>query len=737
MPGERVRFDRRTIEAGIAAALVPVFFLGLAGPLPAVSARDGLTTSADLLETLEVRPEAGVPLDPKGFGRWIDADRDGCDTANEVLIAASHPSMIVVEPPCTIISGSWISLYDRLFASDPAEMTVDHMVPLEEAWLSGAWAWTAEQRRDFANDLKYPDTTLRAVTRAVDDDKGSKDPGQWQPPGSGVQCGYADKWIFVKSRWNLSVDPAEYAALMEMLGDNCPEGTLIPERGLTPGMGPAAIIGEVSSVGTVFSLLTVEAYAEDGSVAGRTSVDADGSYELTGLAPGTYRLKFLGGTSGALDRWYSSDSPGQEPTPVHVSSGEVISGIDTGLEKPRLFTDIPPEHPNFDTILWAAVSGYITGYPDGTFRADIPVNRGSLSAILYRYAGSPAVPPNAPTFSDLTPGSDYNDAVRWVAAWGIDDGFTDGTFRPEEEITRRTLAVFLHRLADSPRVPPDAHIYSAYPDILPGMPNYEELAWLASTFVVVGNPDGSFGPDQPVERGAMARSLNFYRFGFNFPVIGTSPAPASTHVSVDAGVIPDAPTTASGTAFTDVPPGALFYREISWLAESRVSTGWIEAGGTRTYRPAQQVNRDQMAAFLFRLAGRPDFVPPLQSPFADVPTTHAFYKEISWLWSEKISEGWREADGTRTFRPAATVNRDQMAAFIYRHAGSPAYEPDGQSAFADIPTDHAFYKQISWLASTAISNGWTEADKTRTFRPGAAILRDQMAAFMHRCASND
>jgi len=112
MPGERIRFDRRIIDAGIAVALVPVFFLILAVPLPAAGARDGLTTSADLLETLEVLSEGGVPFDPKGFDHWIDADLDGCDTASEVLMAASHPSMIVVEPPCTIVSGSWISLYD-------------------------------------------------------------------------------------------------------------------------------------------------------------------------------------------------------------------------------------------------------------------------------------------------------------------------------------------------------------------------------------------------------------------------------------------------------------------------------------------------------------------------------------------------------------------------------------------------------------------------------------------------
>ena len=121
--------------------------------------------------------------------------------------------------------------------------------------------------------------------------------------------------------------------------------------------------------------------------------------------------------------------------------------------------------------------------------------------------------------------------------------------------------------------------------------------------------------------------------------------------------------------------------------------------------------------------------------FSDIPTNHAFYREISWLEWKEISTGWKEADGTRTFRPGATVNRDQMAAFIYRHAGKPDYVPETQSPFVDIPTDHGFYKEISWLAKNGISNGWAESATTRTFRPGASILRDQMAAFMYRYAA--
>ncbi|MDQ0078512.1 S-layer homology domain-containing protein [Arthrobacter oryzae] len=60
-------------------------------------------------------------------------------------------------------------------------------------------------------------------------------------------------------------------------------------------------------------------------------------------------------------------------------------------------------------------------------------------------------------------------------------------------------------------------------------------------------------------------------------------------------------------------------------------------------------------------------MPETQSPFADIPTTHNFYKEISWLAKNGITNGWKEEDGTQTFRPAASILRDQMAAFMYRY----------------------------------------------------------------------
>jgi hypothetical protein len=119
--------------------------------------------------------------------------------------------------------------------------------------------------------------------------------------------------------------------------------------------------------------------------------------------------------------------------------------------------------------------------------------------------------------------------------------------------------------------------------------------------------------------------------------------------------------------FKDVATDNQFYKEITWLASTNITTGWIEADGTRTYAPLQSVNRDAMAAFMYRLAGKPAFSPPAVSPFTDVATDNQFYKEITWLASTNITTGWTAGDGSKTFAPVSAVNRDAMAAFMYRY----------------------------------------------------------------------
>ena len=197
-------------------------------------------------------------------------------------------------------------------------------------------------------------------------------------------------------------------------------------------------------------------------------------------------------------------------------------------------------------------------------------------------------------------------------------------------------------------------------------------------------------------------------------------------------VKPPARVSGGGFAFTDVSFNRPFFSEISWLAQQGLTTG-NGSGEHREYRPDTSISRGAMAAFMYRLAGSPAFTPPSVSPFTDVSTNHPFYREITWLAAQGITSGWKTDAGVE-FRPGNYINRDAMAAFMYRFEGSPAYSPPAQSPFADVATSRAFYKEIAWLAQTGISEGWQSGSKV-TFRPFSQVQRDAMAAFVYRLSN--
>lgn len=181
------------------------------------------------------------------------------------------------------------------------------------------------------------------------------------------------------------------------------------------------------------------------------------------------------------------------------------------------------------------------------------------------------------------------------------------------------------------------------------------------------------------------------------------------------------------TQFTDVPPGSAFEYEISWLADRGVTRGWPDG----SFRPLLSITRDAMAAFMYRLAGSPEYLPPPVSPFADVSTSDQFYREIAWLADEGISTGWSTPAG-REYRPLERITRDAMAAFLYRFAGSPSYTPTGASPFTDVGGATAFAMEIRWLAQQGISTGWNLGYGCLEYRPYSFVARDAMAAFMYR-----
>ena len=186
--------------------------------------------------------------------------------------------------------------------------------------------------------------------------------------------------------------------------------------------------------------------------------------------------------------------------------------------------------------------------------------------------------------------------------------------------------------------------------------------------------------------------------------------------------------------FCDVTSSTSHYEDILWLYASGVSKGW-GSYPNRVFRGGNGVQRADMAAFLYRLAGSPEYTPSPtdKAYFSDVTDDTPHAKEIWWLASTGISKGWTMKDGTHQFRPTNAVTRQDMAAFLYRLAGSPTYNPSAtdKAFFSDVTAETPHAKEIWWMASTGISTGWSSGS-THQFRGTNTVVRQDMAAFLHR-----
>jgi hypothetical protein len=143
-------------------------------------------------------------------------------------LIAEADDPVTVGPGCSLSGGRWFSYYDGVSWTDTGRIDIDHMVPLAEAWDSGARDWSSSTREAFANDLgDY--RTLVGVTDSVNQAKGDQDVAEWLPAQQ--QCRYLREFVAVKIRWRLAVDPAERSA-MQSLASSCTNSTITVTRAL-------------------------------------------------------------------------------------------------------------------------------------------------------------------------------------------------------------------------------------------------------------------------------------------------------------------------------------------------------------------------------------------------------------------------------------------------------------------------------------------------------------------------
>ncbi|WP_221354728.1 HNH endonuclease family protein [Streptomyces beigongshangae] len=204
---------------GLTAAAILVLPLA---PAPSAHAAESVPLAA-AVERLPLAAESRAGYQRTAFKHWNAGTNpaDGCNTRAEVLIAEAVEAP-QIGPNCQLTGGRWFSYYDATSVTSASGLDIDHMVPLAEAWDSGASAWTARRREAYAND-QGAEASLVAVTARSNRSKSDQDPATWMPPApdEAVRCTYAAQWVGTKLRWGLAVDDTELAALRDIAG-GCP-----------------------------------------------------------------------------------------------------------------------------------------------------------------------------------------------------------------------------------------------------------------------------------------------------------------------------------------------------------------------------------------------------------------------------------------------------------------------------------------------------------------------------------
>lgn len=384
----------------------------------------------------------------------------------------------------------------------------------------------------------------------------------------------------------------------------------------------------------------------------------------TGYRRGVWASRPLGANARTNLTWHRGDGlVDLGPAGAGGGGGGGGGGVDTGGAG---FTDVAPSAWFLDALTWARDGQLVAGFDDGSFRPDGPVTRAQAVSWLWAQAGEPAVS-SLRSFSDVGAHAWYGTALAWAAGEGIVTGFGDGTFRPDEPVNRAQLASMLWNLADRPPSAGDV----AFADVAPTAWYGPAVGWIVELGYAEGFPNGTFRPLDPVNRAQGVRWLYAAR------------------------------------PFDDVAAGAWYASGVDWGRFRQVVTGYED----HTFRGDLTGDRTTTVAMLWALMETPSGAPA--HGFEDVT---AGDPAVSWAAATGVVSGF--PDGT--FRPAAPVNRAQAVMMLWNVAGRPPSA--GTAPFSDVSPHAWFASGLAWAATHGIVAGFPDG----TFRAGEPVTRAQL-----------
>ena len=311
-----------------------------------------------------------------------------------------------------------------------------------------------------------------------------------------------------------------------------------------PGMGNMGGMGGMGNMGgmgqqsvTIPSGSTVAILDSDGNTVYSTTARTGGSYLIffsEQIQSGeSYTLSLNGSSAasgGSGSQSQQSDQPGQIQQPGQTQqpgqnqqpgqTQQSDQDQSSGQTEPTLpsapaddfFTDVAENAWYYEAVRYVQTAGLMKGNGDGTFAPEQSISRAETAQILYNLAGEGDKAAGS-AFSDVSAGAWYNDAVAWAARLGYVKG-DQGLFRPEDDVTREELVTMLYRYAAGYNLGLDrTSDPAAFPDGSQVSDWAEEaMAWAVGNGVIRGNDDGSLNPGGTAARSEMAQILmNFVR----------------------------------------------------------------------------------------------------------------------------------------------------------------------------------------------------------------------------------
>jgi hypothetical protein len=395
----------------------------------------------------------------------------------------------------------------------------------------------------------------------------------------------------------------------------------------------------------------------------------------TGYDTGVWATRPLGANARSGITWHSGESltdVGSEPPPPPEPG-------------PGGFWDVSEGAWFVDGLLWAVDRGVMTGFPDQTFRPEVTLSRAQALMAIWRAQGQPAATTDH-AFVDAPPSAWYDGALDWAAEQKMVEGYPDGTFRADELLTRAQYVMMMWRLAQEPTATVPASFSDAAPTrwFAPGMD------WAVERGYMVGYQDGTFHPDDSMTRAQAVMTFWRGRQFDDVPVTEWYAAavdwaryrgvvsgyqdhtyrPAQNVDRAETVRIlfqaMDAPAGSPAHGFVDVAPTVWFSEALDWATAVGVVVGYPDG----TYRAGDDVSREQFVMMLWRIAGSPDVA--ADHGLSDVPSGAWYEDAVRWAVLYGVLDGVVE----NAFDGGQPADRAEVIAMLGNLATTPtAWSP--------------------------------------------------------------